>query len=149
MEGRSKAEQFQKTQRILLKTARKLFTQNGYAGTSTEEIVHQAKVTRGALYYHYRDKADIFAAVFEEVRADSMQFVRGKMKAAEEDGADLWQQVIVGCHAFIESALTPSMAAYCPYGWPVSPGLACRTEKRAGTDPPTKGPRAAHGRGHY
>ena len=109
MEGRSKAEQFQKTQRILLKTARKLFTQNGYAGTSTEEIVHQAKVTRGALYYHYRDKADIFAAVFEEVRADSMQFVRGKMKAAEEDGADLWQQVIVVCHAFIESALTPSM----------------------------------------
>ncbi len=105
----SKAEQFQKTQRILLKTARKLFTQNGYANTSTEEIVHQAKVTRGALYYHYRDKADIFAAVFEEVRADSMQFVRGKMKAAEEDGADLWQQVIVGCHAFIESALTPSM----------------------------------------
>lgn len=109
MEGRSKAEQFQKTQRILLKTARKLFTQNGYAGTSTEEIVHQARVTRGALYYHYRDKADIFSAVFEEVRADSMQFVRGKMKAAEEDGAALWQQVIVGCHAFIESALTPSM----------------------------------------
>ena len=31
------------------------------------------------------------------------------MKAAEEDGADLWQQVVVGCHAFIESALTPSM----------------------------------------
>ena len=109
MEGRSKAEQFQKTQRILLKTARELFTQNGYAGTSTEEIVHQAKVTRGALYYHYDDKADIFAAVFEEVRTDSARFIRGRMKAAEDAGTDLWQQVIVGCHAFIESALTPSM----------------------------------------
>ena len=109
MAGTSKAEQFQKTQRILLKTARELFTQNGYADTSTEEIVRRSKVTRGALYYHYRDKADIFATVFEEVRADAMRFVRGKMKAAEEDGADLWQQVVVGCHAFIESALTPSM----------------------------------------
>ena len=108
MAVRSKAEQFQKTQRILLKTARELFTQNGYADTSTEEIVRRSRVTRGALYYHYRDKADIFAAVFEEVRGDSAQFIRGKMEEAEDAGADLWQQVIVGCHAFIESALTPS-----------------------------------------
>ena len=93
----------------MLKTARELFTQNGYADTSTEEIVRRSRVTRGALYYHYRDKADIFAAVFEEVRADSARFIRGKMEEAEDAGADVWQQVIVGCHAFIESALTPSM----------------------------------------
>ena len=134
MAGISKAEQFQKTQRILLKTARKLFTQNGYAGTSTEEIVHQARVTRGALYYHYDDKADIFAAVFEEVRTDSARFIRGEMKAAEDAGADLWQQVLVGCHAFIESALTPSMQRIVHtdgpsvLDWPVvqksGPGLA-------------------------
>ena len=105
----SNAEQFQKTQRILLNAARELFTKKGYASTSTEEIVRCSKVTRGALYYHYKDKADIFAAVFEEVRSDSTQFIRGKMKAAADDGADLWQQSIVGCHAFIESALTPSM----------------------------------------
>ena len=92
----------------MLKTARELFTQNGYANTSTEEIVRRSRVTRGALYYHYRDKADIFAAVFEEVRTDSARFIRGKMKEAEDAGADLWQQVIVGCHAFTETALTPS-----------------------------------------
>ena len=109
MAVRSKAKQFQKTRRILLKTSRELFTQNGYADTSTEEIVRRSRMTRGALYYHYRDKADIFAAVFEEVRADSAQFIREKMEEAEDAGADLWQQVIVGCHAFIESALTPSM----------------------------------------
>ena len=134
MAGISKAEQFQKTRRILLKTARELFTQNGYADTSTEEIVRRSKVTRGALYYHYEDKADVFAAVFEEVRTDSAQFIRGKMKAAEEDGADLWQQVVVGCHAFIESALTPSMQRIVHtdgpsvLDWPVvqksGPGLA-------------------------
>jgi len=130
----SKAEQFQKTQRILLKTARELFTQNGYADTSTEEIVRRSKVTRGALYYHYRDKADIFAAVFEEVRADSARFIREKMKEAEDAGADLWQQAIVGCHAFIESALTPSAQRIVHtdgpsvLDWPVvqksGPGLA-------------------------
>ncbi len=104
----SKAEQSQKTKRILLKTARELFTQNGYAGTSTEEIVRRSGVTRGALYYHYDEKAGLFAAVFEEVRADSVHFIRKKMQEAEDAGADLWQQVIVGCHASIEAALTPS-----------------------------------------
>ena len=134
MAVKSKAEQFQKTRRILLKTARELFTQNGYANTSTEEIVRRSRVTRGVLYYHYRDKADIFAAVFEEVRADSARFIRGKMKEAEDAGADLWQQVIVGCHAFIESALTPSAQRIVHtdgpsvLDWPVvqksGPGLA-------------------------
>lgn len=134
MAVKSKAEQFQKTRRILLKTARELFTQNGYANTSTEEIVRRSRVTRGALYYHYRDKADIFAAVFEEVRTDSARFIRGKMKEAEDAGADLWQQVIVGCHAFIESALTPSAQRIVHtdgpsvLDWPVvqksGPGLA-------------------------
>ena len=104
-----KAEQSQKTRRILLDTARELFTRNGYADTSTEEIVRRSRMTRGALYYHYNDKTDIFAAVFEEVRTDSARFIRGEMKAAEDAGADVWQQATVGCHAFIESALTPSM----------------------------------------
>ena len=108
MAGITKAEQSQKTQRILLETARRLFTRKGYADTSTEEIVRRSNVTRGALYYHYHNKAGLFAAVFEKVRADSARFIKGKMQAAADDGADLWQQVIVGCHAFIESALTPS-----------------------------------------
>lgn len=109
MLGIPKAQQSQKTQRILLDTARKLFTEKGYAKTSTEEIVHQSKVTRGALYYHYQDKTDIFAAVFEETRAEAARFIREKMMAAEDAGADLWQQVLVACHAFVESSLTPSM----------------------------------------
>ena len=134
MAGISKAEQFQKTKRILLKTAREMFTEHGYASTSTEEIVRRSRVTRGALYYHFRDKADIFAAVFEEVRTDSARFIRGRMQAAEDDGADVWQQAIVGCHAFIESALTPSMQRIVHtdgpsvLDWPVvqksGPGLA-------------------------
>lgn len=107
MAGIPKAEQSQRTQRILLDTARKLFTRKGYAATSTEEIVQRSGVTRGALYYHYDDKADLFKAVFKEVSTDSVRFIREKMQEAEDDGADLWQQVIAGCHAFVENVLTP------------------------------------------
>ena len=103
----SKAEQYQKTQRILLDVARELFTEHGYAHTSTEEVVRRAGVTRGALYYHYRDKAALFEAVFDEVRAAAMQSVRARVQAAE---GDTWQRIIVtGCQAYIEIFSDPSV----------------------------------------
>ena len=103
----SKAEQYQKTRRILLNVARELFTENGYTHTSTEDVVRRAKVTRGALYYHYRDKAALFEAVFEEIRVVYMQAISERVQAAE---GDLWQRFIVtGCQAFIESVSDPSV----------------------------------------
>ncbi len=103
----SKADQSQRTQRILLDVARELFTEHGYAHTSTEEIVQHAGVTRGALYYHYRDKVALFEAVFEEVRGVAVQSVRARVQAAE---GDIWQRAIVtGCRAFIEIFSDPSI----------------------------------------
>ena len=103
----SKAEQYQKTRRILLDVARELFTEHGYTHTSTEEVVRRAGVTRGALYYHYRDKAALFEAVFDEVRAAYIQAISVRMQAAE---GDTWQRLIVtGCQAFMESVAAPSV----------------------------------------
>ena len=56
--GLTKAEQADKTRRALRAAARTLFTTQGYVATSTEEIARRAGMTRGALYYHFRDKAD-------------------------------------------------------------------------------------------
>ncbi len=103
----SKAEQYRITQRALLDTARELFAERGYAKTSIEEVVRRANVTRGALYYHYRDKAALFQAVYEEVRTGWVQSVMEKMQAAKDAGASLWKQMIVGCRAFVEAASAP------------------------------------------
>lgn len=84
-----------------------MFTAQGYADTSTQEIVRSAGVTRGALYYHYHDKAELFEAVFVEARAAHIQAIRDRIQAAE---GDLWQRVVVtGCRAFVESVATPSV----------------------------------------
>ena len=43
----------------LLDSARKLFSEKGYRGTSTEEIAANAGLTKGALYFHFKSKEDI------------------------------------------------------------------------------------------
>ena len=55
------------TRQSLIAAARDLFATKGFQATLTEEIVRNAGLTRGALYHHFRDKEDLFLAVFEEV----------------------------------------------------------------------------------
>ena len=58
------------TRTALLAVARRMFAAGGYDGTGTEQIVAEAQVTRGALYHHFRDKADLFRAVMEEAAGE-------------------------------------------------------------------------------
>lgn len=105
--GLTKAEQSQKTLRALLDTARALFTTQGYAATSTEEIVRRAGVTRGALYYHFHDKAALFEAVFDEVGREYMTALRADVMSVE---GDTWQRLMLGVERFLDRMLDPSVS---------------------------------------
>ena len=78
-----KAEQYEKTRTALLTAAYELFAERGYADVSTKDIVERAEVTRGALYYHFRNKKSLFCVVFEQVRQARTQAVQTRIQAAE------------------------------------------------------------------
>jgi len=101
----SKAEQADATRSALLAAARQLFTDRGYAATSTTEIVARAGVTRGALYHHFPAKHDLFRAVFEQLEAEVTKHVAQEALA----GPDPLEQLRVGSRAYLDACLDPAI----------------------------------------
>ena len=93
------------TRTALVDAARALFSEHGYAATSTEAIVGAAGVTRGALYHHFRDKRDLFRAVFEQIEGE---FVTTST-ALWSDQRDAWTNLRAGCAAFLDSCVEPDV----------------------------------------
>jgi AcrR family transcriptional regulator len=100
-----KAEQSDATRSTLLSVARGLFTEHGYATTSTNEIADRAGVTRGALYHHFAAKDDLFRAVFEQLEAE----IAEQVARAALAGADPLEQLRLGCRAFLDACLDPAV----------------------------------------
>lgn len=66
MARRSKEEALATRDR-LLDAAEHLFQAQGVSRTSLQDIARRAGATRGAIYWHFRDKADLFNAMMERV----------------------------------------------------------------------------------
>ena len=65
--ARKTKEEAQKTRETILRTAENLFFENGVTRTSLQEIAAAANVTRGAVYWHFKDKVDILWTIADDV----------------------------------------------------------------------------------
>jgi AcrR family transcriptional regulator len=112
-ERRTQAERSAATRGALLKAARELFAQDGYAATGREAIVERAGVTRGAMYHHFADKEALFRAVFEELEAEVMATVAEAAMADPALAEDPLGQLRVGSLAYLDHALDPAVQRIC------------------------------------
>ena len=105
-----KAVQSEFTRKALLKAAVELFTERGYAETATEDIAKQAVVTRGALYYQFRDKSGLFHSVLEDLNLNIVTKVGSAMQSSLEGRGDLWNQLVrTGTDAYMDACLDPAV----------------------------------------
>ncbi|MFA1819819.1 TetR/AcrR family transcriptional regulator [Virgibacillus oceani] len=52
--------QGEKTKEHIAKKAKIIFEQKGYAGTSMEDIRELSKISKGSIYYHFKNKEELF-----------------------------------------------------------------------------------------
>ena len=64
---RKTKEEAQETRNAILDAAEMVFQQRGVSHTSLAEVASAAGVTRGAIYWHFANKADLFDALIKRV----------------------------------------------------------------------------------
>ncbi|HHG86441.1 MAG TPA: TetR/AcrR family transcriptional regulator [Bacteroidetes bacterium] len=61
------------TRMHILKQSFRLIYQNGYQATSIDKIIETTQVTKGAFYYHFKDKEQMGLAMIREVVAPRLE----------------------------------------------------------------------------
>ncbi len=75
------AKQSNETSQRILNQAMRIFLEKGYHGTSIDEITKAAGLTKGALYWHFKNKEDLLRRIIDE---HEERFLDGMIKAVKE-----------------------------------------------------------------
>ena len=89
------------TRATLLKTALSVFSAKGYAAATLDDVAKAAKMTRGAIYWHFKSKADLYNTLTQELSARGASVVQ---QAVAEGGTliEILRRVFVRQCALIE-----------------------------------------------
>ncbi len=83
--ARNTKEKAQETRERILDAAEDVFNDKGVSNTSLNDVAQAAGVTRGAIYWHFKNKADLFDAMCRRVRDPMMLMIE---EMADEKTAD-------------------------------------------------------------
>ena len=100
-----RAQRGEATRAALIRAGRELFGERGYGAVGTNELVERAGVTRGAMYHHFRDKPDLFRAVYEQVEREVVEATAERMTAID----DPWELLVAGIRSFFDACTDPAL----------------------------------------
>ena len=75
--ARRTKEEAEATRHRLLDAAELVFCERGVSGASLSDVARAAGLTRGAIYWHFKDKLDLFDAMMQRVILPMEQIVLG------------------------------------------------------------------------
>ena len=74
---------------VILNTSAKLFSQQGYNGVSIRDIANACGMTNAALYYHFKNKEDLFLAMLQRDHEKAIAALREAAQGPGDLRADL------------------------------------------------------------
>ena len=80
--------QTEKTRKRIIRAALRLFVRKGYHGTSISDISKSAKLTKGAIYFHFKNKDALLKKILEEYEENFLKKVFEEVGSVEGSGID-------------------------------------------------------------
>ncbi len=99
-------EEAQETRNQILEAAQNAFYSRGVARTTLADIAALAGVTRGAIYWHFSNKAELVQAMLDSLHEPLDELARASESEAELDPLGCMHKLLV--HLFQQVALDPS-----------------------------------------
>jgi AcrR family transcriptional regulator len=97
----TRAEQAQRTRQAVLDTARQLFADRGFSGTSLQDIADAMGVRKANVYYYFKTKAAILDVLLDE----RVMALESLLEAAEaETSSEVRRDLVVA--AYVDNAVT-------------------------------------------
>lgn len=96
MARRTKEEALE-TRNLILDTAERIFSENGVSHTSMADIAAGAKLTRGAIYWHFKNKCDLFAAMVDRELLPLEELMEAPIDVREVNPLQRLRDVIIDC----------------------------------------------------
>ncbi|MEF2073462.1 TetR family transcriptional regulator [Consotaella aegiceratis] len=94
-------EEALETRGAILDAAERVFYEHGVARTTLAEVAAEAKVTRGAIYWHFANKLDLFRAMHERICLPQEKFCKvSAILSAEDSISALFDMTVEACHDF-------------------------------------------------
>lgn len=107
---KTKAEALQ-TREALLSAALDVFYQRGVSRASLQEIAVAAGVTRGALYWHFKNKEDLFDALFQQIFSELSNQLDADIAGRSPD---IWRDFALAAEqAFVRLAGNEAHQKFC------------------------------------
>jgi AcrR family transcriptional regulator len=107
------------TRKALIDSAIGLFVERGYTGTSLDEVVGRADLTKGALYHHYKGKQALFEAAFTQVQDAAVRSIAQRVRKQK----DPWEKSMEGLRAYLEVCKDPTYRRIVMQEGPVALGF--------------------------
>lgn len=104
MESKSRRDEYAElTRAAIISAAVKCFAADGFARTSIDAVAEHARVSKGAVYHHFTDKSELFAAAFTALEERLLAHVSIALVGIE----DPWQLIATGIDAFLAECCRP------------------------------------------
>ncbi|WP_232835978.1 TetR/AcrR family transcriptional regulator [Actinocorallia populi] len=101
------SERGQATRGALLRAAREVFCEQGFAQAAVTDIVARAGASVGSLYHHFNGKADLYLTLFEEFQVRQQERTREAIHRIRENGDDdPKSQFLAGAAAYLEGSVS-------------------------------------------